>query len=157
MLTVSVERVVAAPLGDVFEWLSDASNYTRSRFVLHERLVRPGDDAAYGIGAVRQLTWAFGWFRERITAYRPPHEFRYLVERSVPPLRHEGGRVTFTEVPGGTRVHWTTTVELRLPVAAVAATRLLGRPMIVYTFGKVLEAADAALASRSSGHGSAVS
>src|SRR5918999_345161 len=86
VLTVSVERVVAAPLGDVFEWLSDASNYTRSRFVLHERLVRPGDDAAYGIGAVRQLTWAFGWFRERITAYRPPHEFRYLVERSVPPL-----------------------------------------------------------------------
>lgn len=29
--------------------------------------------------------------------------------------------------------------------------------MIVYTFGKVLDAADAALASRSSGHGSAAS
>lgn len=157
MLTVSVERVVAAPLSDVFEWLSDASNYTRSRFVLHERLVRRGEDAAYGFGAVRQLTWVFGWFRERITAYRPPHEFRYLVERSVPPLRHEGGRVTFTEVPGGTRVHWTTAVELRLPIAAAAATRLLGRPMIVYTFGKVLDAADAALASRSSGHGSVAS
>jgi hypothetical protein len=84
MLTVSVERVVAAPVGDVFEWLSDASNYTRSRFVLRERLVRRGEDAAYGLGAVRQLTWLFGWFRERITAYRPPHEFHYLVERSLP-------------------------------------------------------------------------
>ena len=157
MLTVSVERVVAAPLADVFDWLSDARNYTRSRFVLHERLVRRGEDAAYGLGAVRQLTWVFGWFRERITAYRPPHEFRYLVERSVPPLRHEGGRVTFTEVPGGTRVHWTTTVELRLPIAAATATRLLGRPMIVYTFGTVLDAADAALASRSTGRGSAAS
>jgi len=157
VLTVSVERVVAAPLSDVFEWLSEASNYTRSRFVLHERLVRRGEDAAYGFGAVRQLTWVFGWFRERITTYRPPHEFRYLVERSVPPLRHEGGRVTCTEVPGGTRVHWTTTVELRLPIAAATATRLLGRPMVVYTFGKVLDAADAALASRSSGRGSAAS
>ena len=157
MLTVSVERVVAAPPAHVFEWLSDASNYTRSRFVLHERLVRRGEDAAYGFGAVRQLTWVFGWFRERITAYRPPHEFRYLVERSVPPLRHEGGGITFTEVPGGTRIRWTTTVELRLPIAAAVATRVLGRPMIVYTFGKVLEAADAALASRPTGRGSAAS
>jgi uncharacterized protein YndB with AHSA1/START domain len=146
VLTVSVERVVAAPMAGVFNWLSDASNYTRSRFVLRERLVRRGEDAAYGLGAVRQFTWVFGWFRERITAYRPPHEFSYLVERSLPPLRHEGGRLTFTELPGGTRVHWTTTVELRLPIAAATATRLLGRPIIVYTFGKVLDAADAALA-----------
>jgi hypothetical protein len=112
------------------------------------------DLAAYGLGAVRQLTWIFGWFRECITAYRPPHEFHYLVERSVPPLRHEGGRLTFTEVPGGTRVHWTTTVELRLPIAAAAAPRLLGRPMIVYTFGRVLDAADAALTCGSDGRGS---
>lgn len=157
MLTVSVERVVAAPLADVFDWLSDASNYTRSRFVLHERLVRRGGDAAYGFGAVRELTWVFGWFRERITAYHPPHEFRYLVERSVPPLRHEGGQVRCTEISGGTRVQWTTTVELRLPIAAATATRLLGRPMIAYTFGKVLDAADAALASGSGGRASAMS
>jgi hypothetical protein len=100
VLTVSVERVVAAPMADVFKWLSDASNYTRSRFVLRERLVRPGEDGAYGLGAVRQLTWVFGWFRERITAYWSPHEFDYLVERSLPTLRHEGGRLTFTELPG---------------------------------------------------------
>lgn len=127
MQTVSVERVVAAPAAEVFEWLSDAGNYTRSRFVLHERLVRRGKNAAYGLGAVRELTWVFGWFRESVTAYRPPHEFHYLVERSVPPVRHEGGRLTFTEVPGGTRVHWTTTVEMRLPFAAAAVTRQIGR------------------------------
>lgn len=145
--TVSVERVVAAPIEQVFEWLSDARNYTRSGFVLHERLVRRGEDTANGLGAIRQLTWVFGWFRERVTAYRAPHEFHYLVERSVPPVRHEGGRLTFTEVPAGTRVHWSTTVEMRLPIAAAAVTRLLGRPLIAYTFGKVIEAADAALAS----------
>lgn len=104
--TVSVERVVAAPIEQVFEWLSDARNYTRSAFVLHERLVRRGEDTAYGLGAIRQLTWVFGWFRERVT-----------------------------------------TVEMRLPIAAAAVTRLLGRPLIAYTFGKVIEAANAALAS----------
>jgi hypothetical protein len=36
--------------------------------------------------------------------------------------------------------------EARVPFAAAAVTRLLGRPIIVYTFGKVIEAADAALA-----------
>jgi hypothetical protein len=151
MQLISVERTVSAPTAEAFEWLSDASNYTRSRFVLRERLVQRGQDEAYGLGAVRELTWLFGWFRERVTVYRPPHEFQYLVERSVPPLRHEGGRLTFTEVPGGTRVQWTTTVEARLPFAAAAVTRLVGRPVIVYTFGKVIEAADAALAGQRKG------
>jgi hypothetical protein len=66
VLTVSVERVVAAPLADVFDCLSAASNYTRSPFVLHERLVRRGEDAAYGCGAVRQLTWVFGCTSSRV-------------------------------------------------------------------------------------------
>ncbi|MDQ2815283.1 MAG: SRPBCC family protein [Actinomycetota bacterium] len=145
MQVITVERVVPAPGAEVFQWLSEASNYTRSRFVLRERLVRPGRDAAYGLGAVRELTWVFGWFRERVTAYHPPREFEYQVERSFPPLRHQGGRLTFTEVPGGTRVHWTTTVELRLPMAAASATRLLGQPVIAYTFGQVIETAAAAL------------
>jgi uncharacterized protein YndB with AHSA1/START domain len=155
MQTVTVERVIAAPIAEVFEWLSQASNYTQSPVVLRERLVRRGEDAPYGLGAVRQLTWVFGWFRERITAYRPPHEFHYLVERSLPPIRHEDGRLTFTDVPGGTQVHWTTTVQLRAPVASAAATRLLGRRVILFGFGKILDAANAALAPASAGDGSA--
>ena len=51
MQTVTVERVVAAPVAEVFEWLSDASNYTRSPLVL-ARLAQPGEDAPYGLGAV---------------------------------------------------------------------------------------------------------
>jgi uncharacterized protein YndB with AHSA1/START domain len=145
MQTVTVERVVAAPVTLVFEWLSDASNYPRSWIVVRQRLVRPGEGTPYGLDAVRSLTWLFGWFRERITTFRPPHEFSYVVERSVPPLRHEGGRVRLSEVDGGTRIVWTTTVELRVPVAADALTRLLGRRMIRLGFGSILAAADKAL------------
>lgn len=145
MHTVTVERVVNAPIAEVFEWLNDASNYTKLPFVLHERLVRRGEDASYGLGAVREITSMFGWFRERITAYRPPHEFHYLVERSVPPIDHEDGRLTFTEVPGGTHVLWTTTFRFRTPIASVAATRLIGRPAVAFGFGKILDAANARL------------
>lgn len=144
MHTISVERVVAAPPADVFEWLADAENYTHSRFVVSVRWRNHGRDAAYGTGAVRELTWVFGRFRERVTEYDPPREFAYLVERSIPPVRHEGGRLTFTEVPGGTLVRWTTTVEMRVPFGA-AVTRLLGGPIIAYTFGKVIDAAAEAL------------
>lgn len=146
METMTVERVVAAPIADVFEWLANARNYTRSPFVLRERLVRPGEGAPYGLGAVRVLVWLIGWFRERIIAYNPPNDFDYVVERSFPPARHEGGRLTFTEVPSGTRVVWTTTAELRLPFAAATATRLVVKPVVVYVFGKVLDAAGTALA-----------
>ncbi|WP_330254387.1 hypothetical protein OG874_07500 [Nocardia sp. NBC_00565] len=59
--------------------------------------------------------------------------------------RHEGGKLTFIEVEGGTRVVWTTTAEAALPFAADAVTRALA-PVILYSFGKVLDAAESALA-----------
>jgi hypothetical protein len=148
MQTIAIERVVAASGAETFEWLADASNYTRSPFVVRTRLVERGQGAPYGSGALRELTWVFGWFRERITDYQPPREFSYRVERSIPPVRHEGGRLTFTEVPDGIRVRWTTTVELGLPFAAAAVTRVAGAPFVTYTFGKVLEAAGTALAGK---------
>lgn len=147
MRTISVEAVVAAPAAQAFEWLADASNYTRSPFVVRARLTRRGQDTPYGIGAIRELTWVFGWFRERVTDYQSPREFSYVVERSIPPVRHEGGTLTFTEVPGGTRVRWTTTVQVRMPFADTV-TRLLGEPVIAHTFRNVIKTAAAALAGK---------
>lgn len=117
-------------------------NYRRSRYMVRARQRRPAQDATFGAGAVRELTWVFGWFRERVTEYLPSHEFSYVVERSVPP---RGGRLTFTEVPEGTLVRWTTTVQLRMPFAAAVRTRLLGRPVIIRTVGNVIDTAAAAL------------
>lgn len=145
METITVERVVAAPVEEVFAWLATTTNYTRSPWVLRARLAQPGDGAPYGVGAIRLHTWLIGWFRERITAYHPPYDFDYVVERCVPPARHGGGRMTFTLVPAGTRVVWTTTVQLRLPFGA-AITRMLARPVLTRVFGAILATADAALA-----------
>ncbi|MDF3289882.1 SRPBCC family protein [Streptomyces silvisoli] len=144
METVTVRRVIAAPMADVFDWCATTTNYTRTPSVLRARLARPGVGAPYGVGAVRVHTWTIGWFRERITAYNPPHEFDYVVDRSFPPARHELGRMTFTEVAGGTLVVWTTTCQVRLPFGA-AITRVLAQPVIAHVFGKILDAADTAL------------
>ncbi|AKU15437.1 SRPBCC family protein [Luteipulveratus mongoliensis] len=145
METMTTERVIPAPIDEVFDWLSTTTNYTRSPYALRCRLARPGEGAAYGVGAVRVHTWLIGWFRERITAYEPPHRFEYVVERSLPPSKHELGRLDFTEVEGGTKVVWTSVVEVRLPVGAALMTRLVARPVITRVFGNILAAADADL------------
>ncbi|MFJ9817483.1 SRPBCC family protein [Streptomyces sp. NPDC101151] len=145
METVTVERVIDAPIEDVFAWLTTTTNYTSSPLVLRCSLTRRGLAAPYGVGAVRRHLWLIGWFRERVTHYEAPHCTEYVVERSLPPSRHELGRMTFTEVDGGTRVCWTTRAEVRIPLFAASLTRLLVRPVIAGTFRNILDAADTAL------------
>lgn len=147
MITVTVETTIPADIGDVFDWLATSSNYTRSGWVLRARLARPGLGAPYGVGAVRLHTWTIGYFRERITVYEAPHAFDYVVDRSFPPARHEGGRITFTEVSGGTLVRWSTTAALRLPFAAALERRVM-RPVLTRVFTAILDVARADLSAR---------
>ncbi|MFI9235921.1 SRPBCC family protein [Streptomyces sp. NPDC053079] len=148
METMTVERVVNAPIDDVFAWLTTTTHYTRSPLVMRCRLTRRGEGAPYGVGAVRSHLWLIGWFRERITRYDPPYATDYVVERSLPPARHEVGRMTFTEVEGGTRVCWTTRAEIPVPLLGAFLTRHVARPIITRTFGNILAAADSALSAR---------
>lgn len=148
METMTVERVIDAPIEDVFAWLTTTTNYTSSPLVLRCRLTRRGASAPYGVGAVRSHLWTIGWFRERITQYDPPYATEYLVERSLPPARHEFGRMTFTEVDGGTRVTWSTRAEIPLPLIGALLTRRLARPVITRTFRNILDAAGTALTHR---------
>ncbi|MGW2792721.1 SRPBCC family protein [Streptomyces sp. NPDC001251] len=146
METMTSERVIAAPIDDVFAWLTTTTNYTRSPLVLSCRLARRGESAPYGVGAVRSHLWTIGWLRERITRYEAPYTTEYIVERSFPPSRHEFGSMTFSEVDGGTLVRWTTRAEMKLPLLGPGLTRVLVRPMITRSFDSILDAADVALA-----------
>ncbi|MFI1919263.1 SRPBCC family protein [Nocardia sp. NPDC020380] len=143
METITIERTIAAPITDVFDWVTNSHNYTRLWPVLHEHLQTPGEDAPYGLDAVRVVFCVGACFWERITAYSAPHSFEYHIDRSFPPLIHEGGRVAFTETPEGTHVLWVTTAELRFPIPAVAEflTRAVIRPVLTYSFGRILDIA----------------
>ncbi|MBB5117867.1 hypothetical protein AF335_10365 [Streptomyces eurocidicus] len=145
METMTAERVIDAPIDEVFDWLTTTTNYTDSPMVLRCRLTRRGEGAPYGVGAVRVHLWLIGWFRERITGYDRPYSTDYVVDRSVPPSRHESGRMTFTEVDGGTRVVWTTRAEIPVPLVGPFLTRRVARPIITGTFRNILAAADTAL------------
>ncbi|MFC9893714.1 SRPBCC family protein [Nocardia sp. NPDC127579] len=142
MQTITVERVIAAPLEEVFEWCSVTTNYERSRWVLRCTLDRPGAGAPYGVGAIRLHTWLIGRFDERVTRYDAPHSFDYVVDRSFPPARHEGGSMTFTEVPGGTKVVWTTRAEVAIPFGADLVTRMFSRPVVARVFRSILAACE---------------
>ncbi|MDH6705719.1 hypothetical protein P3T27_002441 [Kitasatospora sp. MAA19] len=148
METVTVRRVVEAPITEVFDWCATTTNYTRSPYVLRARLARPGQGAPYGVGAVRLHTWLIGRFHERITAYNAPHDFDYTVDRSFPPARHELGRMTFEEVPEGTLVVWTTGFELPVPLIGAALARRIAKPVIAHVFGTILDAAATELGGR---------
>ncbi len=145
MQTITVERVIAAPLEAVFSWVANQDNYIHAPMVFRQRLVRPGVHGGYSAGAEHVRWLAIGWFRESVTAIDPPHTIDYAVDRSFPPSRHESGRLTFTAVPAGTHVHWTTTAQIRIPLIGDAATRIVGRPLTTALFSQVLAAADRAL------------
>ena len=141
MQTVTVERTIDAPQERVFDFMSNAANFTRSPLVLRQRLAERGREAAYGQGALRILWWTIGWFRERVTAYDAPRSFDYTVERSFPPSEHRFGRVSCTEVDGGTHVVWSTTFRVKFPLVGDALTRWVGRPALTKVFNDVLDAA----------------
>lgn len=143
--TITVERVIAAPRPAVFEWFSTATNWTAARLVLRVKLAKPGVDGGWGQGARREILCIGAWFDEEIVAHHPPSSFDYVIQRSVPPLRREGGRMEFHEVPAGTRVVWTrsaTVPSILAPLLVVMA--LVGR----LGFGHILAACDRSLSGK---------
>lgn len=145
MPTVTVRRTIAAPIDDVFDWLSTATNYPQAPGVLRARLAEPGVDGAFGNGAVREVRTVAAWFREVISEHQPPTGYDYLIVESRPRLLHRRGQMRFREVTAGTEVTWTSEFEVPLPVGAGIVGRVLAA--VARTgFTLVLKAAERDLA-----------
>lgn len=141
METIAVQRRIAAPPYEVFDWCADSTNYQATVWVVRDRLARPGDEAPYGTGAIRVHTWLIGRFHERITAYHAPRSFDYVVDKSFPPSHHEGGSMIFeSDGTGHTLVTWTTRVEIAVPFGGGAMTRLAVKPVLSLIFRRILAA-----------------
>ena len=140
MRTVKLERIIRAPVEDVFEWLTDATNYQRVPAVVRVTLVRPGDVAEHGVGAVRLLVTPLVRVMQEVVEYEPPRLIRYKLLNSSPALRHQEGCVTFEEVSGGTRVRWIAEFEIAAPFFGDLWT-LAYAPMVVAGIRNVLATA----------------
>jgi uncharacterized protein YndB with AHSA1/START domain len=104
MVEIHLERTIAAPVEQVFDWLADPPNLAAAPLVLKAGYAN--DSPRHGVGAVREAVGVGTWFREEITAYDRPHSYSYLILRSFPPFNHEGGTLTFTASGDGTHVDW---------------------------------------------------
>lgn len=147
MATVIVQRTIAAPIGDVFDWLSTATNYAKAPGVLRARLAEPGEDGGFGNGAVREVTAAMAWFREVISEHHRPDGFDYLIVKSRPKLLHRSGQMRFREVAGGTEVTWTSVFDVPSPIGAGVLGRVVAQVGRT-AFTSILKAAERDLAAR---------
>ncbi|OSC38445.1 SRPBCC family protein [Mycobacterium decipiens] len=106
MVEIHLERTIAASPERVFDWLADPVNLAAAPLAVKAGYAK--GSAGPGAGAVREVFGLGAWFREEITAYDRPRSYSYLIVRSLPPLDHEGGTLTFTPSGDGTHVDWLT-------------------------------------------------
>src|SRR5271154_7590292 len=104
MVEIRLERTIAAPVEEVFDWLADPVHLAATPLVLKAGYAK--DSSGPGAGAFREVIGVGTWFREEITAYDRPRSYSYLIVRSFPAFNHEGGTLTFTASGAGTRVIW---------------------------------------------------
>ena len=147
MRKVHVTHTIKAPIEKVFAVLTDHEGYKTFPGVTDARLIKEGRGDRNGLGAVRHIKAGFNWFEEEITRFEPPRRFDYLILRSRPPLRHQGGSVQLTATPEGTRVDWTSSAEMRLPLIGALFDGFLGG-QLGKAFSHMLHAVDQRLGAK---------
>ncbi len=137
MRTITVNRVLKAPIEHVFTQITNHANYTQFPGVKASRLVREGKQHKNGVGALREIDGGIAWFQEEITVFERPQRMDYVIVASRPPIEHQGGSVRLEAVPEGTKVNWTSTMRIKLPLVGALATKLLA-PRLERAFHSIL-------------------
>jgi hypothetical protein len=125
MQTITVTHTIKASPEKIFDILADHANYKLFPGISDSKLLTPGKRDKNGIGAVRQIDAGRARFVELITRYKRPLRLDYRIVKSFPPVQHEGGSVKLEQIADGTRVTWTSTIRLRLPLVGQLLTPLL--------------------------------
>lgn len=143
MVDIRVQRTIAAPQEQVFDWLADPAHLTEAKLILRVDYAK-GSPLRPEKGAVRNVIAAGMWLREQYTAFDRPRSYSYRILRSVPPLSHDGGTMTFTAERGGTHVDWVTSYTHPAWVGGGALGAVTG-PLIRSGFVEILDACAKAL------------
>ena len=136
MVTIHLQRTIAAPPDRVFDWLADPAGLATIPLV--RRAEWAPDSAPPGVGAVRVVTGYGIWFHEKITAYDAPNSYSYLIIGSFPAFDHQGGTLTFTPDGEGTHVDWNTSYSHPLRGGG-KAMEAVTHPLLSWSFGQILD------------------
>jgi hypothetical protein len=138
---IEVRIHVQAPIELVFDAMADHEGFIRDRDGTVTKVVRAGQIDRNGLGCLREVR--SGWtvrFVEEITDWRRPATYAYEIRQSSIPMRHLGGRMSFTANGGGTDVEWRSRFEIPIPIAG----RVVGpiaKAMLEKAFKRFLESA----------------
>jgi ribosome-associated toxin RatA of RatAB toxin-antitoxin module len=138
MRTVHVTRTIPARPGDIFDLLADHANYDRFRPIHGSELIRQGDPAPNGVGALRRIKVRPLVFDEEITAYERPSRLDYLIVKLNVPFDHHGGTIRLSPEGEGTHVDWQSSYTV--PTSMVGGVQeLIWQPVLSRGFRRVLE------------------
>jgi uncharacterized protein YndB with AHSA1/START domain len=141
MRTIHVTRKIPAAPEAVFDRLTDHANYDRFRGINDSELLREGDPAPNGIGALRRIkVWPFR-FDEEITAYERPSRLDYLIVKLNVPFEHHGGSITLAPDGEATQVDWRSSFTVPTPLVG-GLQELVWQPVLARGFRRVLEDVD---------------
>jgi uncharacterized protein YndB with AHSA1/START domain len=119
MATIDVSRTVAAPVGTVWDVVTDLrgmSEFTRFRRV---ELEREGDPPPNGLGAIRVMHLVGPPVREQIVAFEPPRRFAYRLLSGIPVKDHVG-TIELEPAGEGTRMSYVLETTPKVPVVGSA-------------------------------------
>jgi uncharacterized protein YndB with AHSA1/START domain len=140
--SIRVERTLDVPIEAVFDVLADHARYDRFRALSSSELVREGDPAPNGVGAVRRVgARPFLRFEEEITAFDRPSRLDYVITKLNVPFSHDGGQVRLEPRDGGTHVTWTSSFSVPLSGGGPVAERVWAL-MLRRGFTRTLEDAE---------------
>ncbi|MGE2735237.1 SRPBCC family protein [Mycolicibacterium vaccae] len=124
MRTVSMRRTVAAPIDEVFDWITNGTNWARVPGMFYSRVQSATGPEPRGVGSIREFAGMASKNVEVVTEFERPRYMKYRSLSMVPRAEHEGGSISFREVPNGTEVFWTTTFRMTSPMYGRLLTRL---------------------------------
>ena len=145
MRTVHVTRTIPAPAEAVFDRLADHANYERFRPIHRSELLREGDPAPNGVGALRRIKVRPLTFEEEITAYERPSRLDYLIVKLNVPFEHHGGSIRLAPEGDATAVDWQSSFSVPTPVIG-GPEELVWQPVLTRGFRQVLEDVERMLA-----------
>ncbi len=121
-----VQARSSAPIEEVWPLIGEADRWKEWSFLDRSDLLRHGDPAPDGVGAIRRFTRYGVGSQEEVVAWDPPHHLGYTILKGFP-VRHYRADVTCTPDGTGTRITWAVTFDELVPGTARLTTAVLRR------------------------------
>jgi hypothetical protein len=104
----------SASVSEVWPLIGEARRWKEWSFLTRTDIVRAGEPAPDGVGAVRRFTRHGIGSTEEVVAWEPPHHLGYTILSGFP-VCHYRADVTLAPEKDGTLISWSATFDPKIP------------------------------------------